>query len=827
MSSGRKPRGLHGAGGASRRPARYADGRRGHQARRLFGPRVQIAAALLVAAVLALGFLRWNAASITVASAGLVKQAAIKQVGRITTFKSKSATTAVTRAPSGLADGDVVVSYLETSSKSVIKCSSPSKEILQQRHGSTRLVACLRIISTKVPTSIAATVAPRNQVTMVTLAFSGVNLRKPVDSSGGSGSGTSPRVTTSVVNDVVVYGEGSSGHLAAAHPASGAKLAATVNDAATSQVAVATKVISAHGVTTPVPWKITPIPGQQPAAGSVALRVAPATAPAPSPTASPTHRPTASPTPSPTRTVSSPSPTSPSPTSPSPTSPSPTTSSSAAPPPTGAAPTAPPVTWCENGLPASPYTSAPAGAVTVPAGDNSALFQYQLPAKTTYWFAPGKHTDISMQTSDGDTFLGAPGAIIDGGNANNYAFSGQYNDTADQNVTIKYLTIEDFDPNQGSGAVNGNGNNGWTEEYDLMQDNSPGAAMMLGGDNTVSDNCLTENGEYGFNGYSYVDQTYEDTFTGGATNITFTNNDVSYNNTQKTSSGAEGGGKFWQDGNVTVTGNYFHDNIDSPGVWMDTDNAGFLVQDNYISSNGGEGLMYEISYNADIVDNTFVDNGIVAGLQNPSFPTGAIYISESGGNSAVASNYPGQLNIQSNVFNDNMSGVVLFQNSNRYVGDGQDPGTLTPPSGVDMQTWINTDGPGNCPSHLTETSPIDYHSICQWRTQNVTVHDNQFTFNPSDAVYGGKCTKANSCGQNALFSPYSSTSAYPAYTVCNLISNGQGNVFSDNTYTGPWSFVYFNQGDIATLSEWMSGLANVQGSGDNFGQQDAGSTSNP
>ena len=179
------------------------------------------------------------------------------------------------------------------------------------------------------------------------------------------------------------------------------------------------------------------------------------------------------------------------------------------------------------------------------------------------------------------------------------------------------------------------------------------------------------------------------------------------------------------------------------------------------------------------------------------------------------------------MFNDNWSGVVLYQNSNRYVGDGQDPGTLTPPSGVDMQTWINTDGPGNCPSHLAETSPVDYHSLCQWRTQNVTVRDNQFTFNPSDSVYGGQCTQANSCGQNALFSPYSSTAAYPAYTVCNLISNSQGDVFSDNTYAGPWSFVYFNQGDIATWSQWTSGHANVEDSGDNFGKQDAGSTFNP
>ena len=85
--------------------------------------------------------------------------------------------------------------------------------------------------------------------------------------------------------------------------------------------------------------------------------------------------------------------------------------------------------------------------------------------------------------------------------------------------------------------------------------------------------------------------------------------------------------------------------------------------------------MYEISYNANIIDNTFVDNAIVNGPGNPGFPTGAIYISESGGNSRVPSNYSGELNIQNNNFNDNWDGVVIYQNSNRYVGDGQDPGT--------------------------------------------------------------------------------------------------------------------------------------------------------
>jgi hypothetical protein len=497
------------------------------------------------------------------------------------------------------------------------------------------------------------------------------------------------------------------------------------------------------------------------------------------------------------------------------------------------APASPPVTWCEDpNFPGdqSPYASAPAGAVTVPAGDNSS-FGLET-ANTTYWFAPGTHTIGTSQYSQidpgkGSTYMGAPGAILDGQNANSSAFVGVYNDTSDENVTIEYLTIQHFAPNQGSGSVNANGNNGWTEKYNRMQYNSPGAAMMLGGNNTVTNNCLTNNGEYGAQGYSYVDENYETTFTGGAINITFSGNDVSFNNTQRTTTGIEGGVKFWQNGNVNVTGNYFHDNIDSPGVWMDTDNAGFLVQNNYISNNGAEGLFYEISYNAQIIDNTFVNNANVDGPSNPGFPTGAIYISESGGDSRVPSNYAGQLNIQGNQFTDNWAGVVVYQNANRYIGDGQDPGSLVPPSGVNVNNWIDTVGPQTCPSNLTTTSPIDYHMLCQWHSQNVTVQNNVFNFNPNDATYGGKCnSSAPSCGQNGLFSDYSSTPAYPAYTECNWIVNTQNNHFLNNTYTGPWTFNYFNQGDVATWSQWTTGLTNVEGSGYNFGAQDAGSTYN-
>ena len=753
--------------------------------------------------------------------------ATITQVGAAATFESARAATAVTGVPAGTAAGDVLLTFVDTRRSAKVKCTSGATLIFNRSNGAgTRLAACLTVTGQAVPSALRVRISPKSEVTAVTVAFAGVDQSSPVDVLAASSSSTSPSVTVSG-SDLVVFGLGSSGLSAVATAPSGARLQATVNDSRRSQVAAAMR-SGIHGTTPAEAWGLAP--SSHPVAATVALLAAPVTPVSPTSTSPTTVSPTSAPptTGSPDSTSAPAAPTTASsapssvPASAPSTAPAPAPSSASS----GTAPSSPPVTWCETGLPTSPYTSAPAGSVTVPAGDNSS-FNFSA-ANTTYWFAPGTHTLGTSQydqigPADGDTYLGAPGAVLDGQHVNQYAFIGGDQDLADENVTIEYLTIQNFNPNQGGGAVNGNGDNGWTEKYDLMKDNSPGAAMMLGGDNVVADNCLTANGEYGFNGYSFVDGTFGSTFTDGATNITVTGNDVAGNNTQKTQSGVEGGGKFWQDGNVTVTGNYVHDNIDSPGLWLDTDNAGFLVQGNYISGNGGEGLVYETSYNGNVVDNTFAGNAIQGGESNEGFPTGAIYVSESGGNAAVPSNYAGELNIQDNVFNDNWGGVVVYQNANRSSADGSDPGTLTPPSGTSVATWMNTAGK-LCAANLSETSPIDYNALCQWRSQNVTVQDNTFSFNPSDSLYGGQCTENNSCGQNGLFSVTSSTAAYAAWSVCNNISNNQNNHFTDNTYTGPWTFVYFNQGDTTGPSSWQAGMTNVENTGDKFGAQDQGST---
>ncbi len=247
------------------------------------------------------------------------------------------------------------------------------------------------------------------------------------------------------------------------------------------------------------------------------------------------------------------------------------------------APSSPPITVCANASLLTGPSSAPSGAVSVPAGDNTAQFSGALAANTTYWLAPGTHTLGSgefaqIDAASNDTFIGGPGAILNGQNQNDFAIAG-----SGTNVTIEYLTIENFTAPESQAAVNQGLSSGWVVENSTIENNPNGAGVMVDSNGVLNDDCLTKNGQYGFQTYSGSDSV-------PVTNLTITNNEISYNDTKNYdtngtgSCGCTGGAKFWDDLGATVTGNYIHDN-DSVGLWMDTNNTGFNVSGNYFSHN--------------------------------------------------------------------------------------------------------------------------------------------------------------------------------------------------------------------------------------------------
>ena len=678
------------------------------------------------------------------------------QVGRATTFTSLDSGSPSTALPAGTSVGDVIVSYIESHSFASVLCNAHWTRVIDlAKPGGARLVACV-VADTGIRPEPVAELSPPGEVSMVTMAFSGTNFRHPIESSAVGVGAVSPSIAVKTTGAMLVLGEGNDSLRAVARVPKRAKRGASVNDGRNSQVAVATVSVLTAGLSPPTAWDVT-AQGST-VAGTVALRPA---------------------TPG-VRVLSA--------------------------------------RVCGNSSVLSGPGKAPKGAVTVPAGNNAILRMNR--AHTTYYFDTGKHTLGSSEYSqiipnNGDVYIGAPGAIIDGQGLNDSAFTN--NATG---VTIEYLTIQNFTPPGGQGAVNHNSGENWTIAHDTIQDNSPGAGMMIGSDDIVSGNCLTKNGEYGFNAYLDPTSASASSLTGGPVNVTLTGNEISDNDTYNWETvqpgcGCSGGGKFWKVDGATITGNYIHDNLGGAGIWADTDNTGFNISGNYFANNYGPAVEYEISYNAQITDNTFVDNAWGAGAANPGFPTGAIYASESGGDSRVPGYSSGSFSILNNTFTDNWSGVVLWESADRFCSSPSQPSAdcvLTDPTLFYYNS--SATAPGGCgeadltgatPGTNSGTPPADYYDGCRWKTQNVTVASNTFDF--TQANVPGCTLSANSCGENAIFSQYGtypSWSPYKAYAVEDALTAHQDNVFSDNTYSGPWSFMYRDQFRVMNYSRWRS-----------------------
>jgi hypothetical protein len=422
----------------------------------------------------------------------------------------------------------------------------------------------------------------------------------------------------------------------------------------------------------------------------------------------------------------------------------------------GGLPTATPV--CGTSMLNGP-TTPPAGAVMVSPGAQT--IQNAIAAHpnggTTYYLAAGTYLiNGSINPNDNDTFIGAPGAIIDGGGKQPVAFGYNAHPTG---VTLKYLTIQHFAGPQNNGIVNQNQGTHWTMQYCTIQDNpdTMGGAngFEVGDDDVLSYNCFSGNGQGGIG----VD---------GAKGFVVDHNEIKNNAVgyeAKHNCGCSAGMKTFTSTNGTVTNNWIHDN-GNVGLWVDTNNSFFLVQGNVIENNWGEGLMYEISYNAVIQNNVFRHNDLGGQTQASDFPSPAIYISESGGYDAGAAvmlsgvDVNGKLAITNNAFYDNADGVVLYQNATRCCG--------------------TTAGCGNCGGTVPLYPEMDSQGNQRWNTQNVSVTNNVFSYGP-DAGCVVTASPPTFCGVQGLFST--------SMAIDQLIAFKQNNVFDHNDYTGPWQFI--------------------------------------
>lgn len=464
-------------------------------------------------------------------------------------------------------------------------------------------------------------------------------------------------------------------------------------------------------------------------------------------------------------------------------------------------PTTPPAAVCGSSSLDGP-TTAPAGAVVVPAGDNSAVDFRQA---TTYYFETGVHTLGGSQYSQiipasGSTFVGAPGSVLSGQNVNQYAFTGQAS-----GVTIKYLTVRAFKAPTDEGVVNHDSGDNWVVEHNTLTLNK-GGALMAGDDNVIRANCLKDNAQYGLNAY----QGDAD----GPVNLLLEGNEFVGNATDPepyANCGCSGGMKFWSVDKADIRNNWIHGNHGT-GLWADNNNNDFLIEGNLIEDNEGHGIFYEQSYNGKIVNNTIRRNAWKTGREfanrGDNFPIGAIYVSEAGGDSRIPARYT-SLEITGNVFEDNWGGVALWENADRFCNSPANTGSdCTLPMDGTQERVAECSQPG------IASEPL--YSDCRWRTRNVDIHHNTFTIDIAQ-VDGGCPT--NYCGVQAVFSnwgSYPDWSPYKGRVIQEAITFGQANRWHDNTYVGPWSFTAYETSGPKTWEEWQAAPYN----------QDAGSTYN-
>ncbi|MER8002686.1 right-handed parallel beta-helix repeat-containing protein [Streptomyces sp. NPDC095613] len=449
--------------------------------------------------------------------------------------------------------------------------------------------------------------------------------------------------------------------------------------------------------------------------------------------------------------------------------------------------------------PAGP-AEAPAGAVTVdPAvvGDLAEKTRSSPPG-TTFWLRPGKHRleperYAQVIAKEGNRYLGAPGAVLDGGKTNNYAFSGTARD-----VTIRHLTVQRFVAPNNEGVVNHDMADGWVIEHARIQYNS-GAGLMAGARQRVRASCLRGNGQYGMNAYKAGDS---------IRGLVVEGNEIVGNNTddwerRKPGCGCTGGIKFWAVDGADIRGNWVHDNRGA-GLWADNNNNDFRIEDNLLEANDGAALMYETSYNAVIRNNTIRRNNWVEGRtyadRGDTFPYATLYVSESGGEPRVRARTD-KIEIYGNLLENNWSGITLWENADRFCNSPANTST-----GYCTLLVRDTD---RCARPAIATAPL--YADCRWRTQRVDIHDNRFLLDTSVV----RCDEE--CGRMAVlanYGTYPDWSPYKGKRVAEAITLKQRNRWYDNVYAGPWSFVVHDTSRTLDSGQWQ---------GTPY-QQDAGST---
>jgi parallel beta-helix repeat protein len=225
------------------------------------------------------------------------------------------------------------------------------------------------------------------------------------------------------------------------------------------------------------------------------------------------------------------------------------------------------------------------------------------PTGTTFCFVAGVFTNAAtLRPRAGDVFDGAARqAVLDGAYARTFAFYGDATTPGPANVTIRGFVIQNYATPLQRGAIQDYNGRNWVIQDNDIERNAA-AAVATGDGVQVLGNVLSHNGQEGFSAHG----------AGGR----YESNTISGNNAALTCDRVNGcwarweagGGKAWNTTTLRLVDNTVDSN-GGPGIWIDTNNVGTVIENNRVRGNWAAGIEEEISYNFIIRGNDVENNG--------------------------------------------------------------------------------------------------------------------------------------------------------------------------------------------------------------------------
>jgi parallel beta-helix repeat protein len=293
----------------------------------------------------------------------------------------------------------------------------------------------------------------------------------------------------------------------------------------------------------------------------------------------------------------------------------------------------------EAGAPPTAPSPLPAAAgIPINPGDDIQRAVNANPPGTPFVIRSGVHRRQTIHPKDGMSFVGEPGAVLDGEHVASQAFVAGRS----RNVTVRGLRVTRYAPPNAGAAVEGHGSDGWLVERNEIDHNSNGTARALGvriGSGwTLRGNAIHHNGWVGIAGYQAIGATIEG-------NEVYANPPAPFTDTIGEASNI----KLFECGRIVLRDNYVHDGP-FKGIWLDTSQPDMQVEGNRVVNHGGAGIWYEVSYRGVIRGNYVENAGYASQYINGWLTGGGIEITNSP-----------DVSVLENTVVDSLNGIIGLQ----------------------------------------------------------------------------------------------------------------------------------------------------------------------